>query len=75
MKIMAETGMERMPETCMTCELNGAKGAQCSALGTYINRTGRHRACPLVEIDETLPVQLDCAEGRLRREERLGNGG
>ena len=65
--IFAKTDMEQMPETCFECDLNGAKGAQCAVLGVYINRNGRHRACPLVQIDDeqVLPEHDD----------RLGNGG
>jgi len=43
-------------------------------LGRLYDRSeGRPTWCPLREIDETLPAQLECAEARIRKLDRLLN--
>ncbi len=57
--IYAKTGMERMPEWCVNCELLWT----CETSERLdVDLHGRPGDCPLIEIDETLPAQLAAAE-------------
>jgi hypothetical protein len=67
--IYAKTGMERMPEGCVDCELfRTCEISTGLELDLYVRPDG---LCPLTEIDETLPAQLAAAEMRIKRLDRL----
>lgn len=82
--IYAKTTMTRMPPTCATCKkrryIISRGGNRCSLAERDCPEYGRDAVtgsrptwCPLTEIDETLPAQLECAELRLRKDDRLRN--
>lgn len=75
--ICAKTNMQRLPETCYSCDKYFAfgQGGHCEYLGMFEGDVkdgfARLPACPLVEIDETLPAQLAAAEARCAKLGRL----
>lgn len=76
--IYAKTGMEQMPESCQGCEIYFALGkhGHCVMIDSIVDgfvedALIRLPNCPLVSIDETLPAQLECAEMRLKKLDRL----
>lgn len=70
--IYAKTGMERMPEGCVDCELlRTCKISTGLESDLYVRPDG---LCPLTEIDETLPAQLAAAEARCARLWRILDG-